>query len=68
MKNYLFDLLKTQYSHYVTASFLSMKNSIRGAPVQVYGKQFLSDTYENTPMVDYDVHAAGTVSVIYVLE
>jgi len=60
MKNYLFDLLKTQHSHYVTASFLSMKNSIRGAPVQVYGKQFLSDTYENTPMVDYDVHAAGT--------
>ena len=30
MKNYLFDLFKTQESNYVTASFLSMKNSIRG--------------------------------------
>ena len=30
MKNYLFDLFKTQESTYSTASFLSMKNSIRG--------------------------------------
>ena len=65
MKTYLFDLLKTQESNYVTASFLSLKNSIRGGPVQVYANQFNSDTYENTPMVDVDVHAAGTVSAIY---
>ena len=56
MKTYLFDLLKTQESNYVTASFLSMKNSIRGAPVQVYANQFNSDTFENTPLVDVDVH------------
>ena len=62
MKTYLFDLLKTQESNYVTASFLSMKNSIRGAPTQVFGKQYNSDTFDNTPMVDYDVHATVTVS------
>ena len=56
MKNYLFDLFKTLESNYVTASFLSMKNSIRGAPVQVYANQFNSDTFENTPMVDVDFH------------
>ena len=56
MKTYLFDLLKTQESNYVTASFLSMKNSIREAPVQVYANQFNSDTFENTPMVDVDFH------------
>ena len=62
MKTYLFDLLKTQESNYVTTSFLSMKNSVRGAPVQVFGKQFNSGTFENIPTVDYDVHAALTVS------
>ena len=62
MKNYLFDLFKTQESNYVTASFLSMKNSIRGSYLQAYAQQFNSDTFDNTPMVDYDVHAAGTVS------
>ena len=62
MKNYLFDLFKTQESNYNTASFLSMKNSIRGSYLQAYAQQFNSDTFDNTPTVDYDVHAAGTVS------
>jgi hypothetical protein len=62
MKTYLFELLKTQESNYVTASFLSMKNSIRGAPVQVYANQFNSDTFENTPLVDVDVHGLAVSS------
>jgi len=63
IKTYLFDLLKTQESNYVTASFLSMKNSIREAPVQVYANQFNSDTFENTPMVDVDFHGFVGVSI-----
>ena len=64
MKNYLFELFDAQETNYANYVSLSMKNSVRGSPVQIYAQQLNSDEFENGIFMDADVYAFAKVSSI----
>ena len=67
MKNYLFEMFNDQETNYANYVSLSMKNSVRGSPVQIYAQQLNSDEFENGVFMDADVYAFAKVSanIIY---
>ena len=63
MKNYLFEMFNDQETNYANYVSLSMKNSVRGSPVQIYAQQLNSDEFENGVFMDADVYAFAKVSI-----
>ena len=62
MKNYLSKLFSTQKTTHVNLVSLTMKNSVRYSPFQIYLQQLNSDEYEDKVITDGDSYGYSYVS------
>ena len=62
MKNYLSKLFSTQKTTHVNLVSLTMKNSVRYSPFQIYLQQLNSDEYKDKVITDGDSYGYSYVS------